>query len=55
MGLLVKTTSFGALFLVCPAFLRAVESPKIMISRLFYKPREDLITWMRDHEKLGAI
>ena len=59
MGLL--TTSFGALFVVCPTFLSTIESPKIMISRLFYKTREDLITRMheaqvkpmRDHEKLG--
>ena len=52
MGLLVKT-SFGALFMVCPTFLCTIESPKITISCLFYKPREDLITRMRDHEKLG--
>ena len=54
MGLLVKTTSFGALLVVRPAFLCTIESPKIMISRLFYQPREDLITRIRDHEKLGA-
>ena len=53
MGLLVNTTSFGALFVVRPAFLCTIESPKITISHLFYKPREDLITRMRDHEKLG--
>ena len=53
MGLLVKTTSFGALFVVHPVFLCTIESPKIIISCLFYKPREDLITRMRDHEKLG--
>ena len=52
MGLLVKTTSFGALFVVYPTILCTVESPKITISCLFYKPREDLITRMRDHEKL---
>ena len=50
----MKTTSFGALFLVRSAFLCSIESPKITISHLFYKPREDLITRMRDHEKLGA-
>ena len=53
MGVLVKTTSFGALYVVRPAFSCTIESPKITISRLFYKPREDLITRMRDHEKLG--
>ena len=52
MGLLMNTTSFGALFVVHPAFLCTIESPKITISHLFYKPREDLITRMRDHEKL---
>ena len=53
MGLLMKTTSFGALFVVQLAFLCTIESPKIMMSCLFYKPREDLITRMRDHERLG--
>ena len=61
MGLLVKTTSFGALFVVRPTFLCMIGSPKITISCLFYKPKENLITrireaWakpMRDHEKLG--
>ena len=47
MGLLAKTTSFGALFVVRPTFLCTIESPKITISHLFYKPREDLITRMR--------
>ena len=47
MGLLLKTTSFGTLFVVCPALLCTIESPKIMISRLFYKPIEDLIARMR--------
>ena len=51
MGLLVKTTSFGALFVVRPTFLCIIESPKVTISRLFYKPREGPM--MRDHEKLG--
>ena len=62
MELLAKATSFGALFVVRPTFLCTIESPKITISCLFYKPREDLITrmrkaWvkpMRDHEKLGS-
>ena len=31
--LLVKTTSFGALFVVHPAFLCTIESPKITISQ----------------------
>ena len=52
MGLLVKTISSGALFVVRPAFLCTLESPKITISHLSYKPREDLITRMRDNEKL---
>ena len=53
MGLLAKTTSFGALLVVRPAFLCTIESPEITISSLFYKLREDLITRIRDHEKLG--
>ena len=51
MGLLVKTTSFGTLFVVRPTFLCTIESLKITISRLFYKPREDLITRMRETMK----
>ena len=54
MGLLVKTTSFGALFVVRPTFLCTIESPKITFSCLFYKPREDSITRMRDHKKVGS-
>ena len=50
----MKTTSFGALFVVRPTFLCTIESPKITISRLFHKPREDLITRMINHEKLGS-
>ena len=63
MGLLAKTTSFEGTFVVCPTFLCMIGSPKITISCLSYKPREDLITRMRpredlitrmrDHEKLG--
>ena len=48
MGLLAKTTSFGALLLHSSPFLCMIGSPKITISRLFYKPREDLINRMRD-------
>ena len=54
MGLLAKTNCFWNAFAVRLTFLCTIESPKIMISRLFYKPREDLVTRMRDHEKLGA-
>ena len=61
MGLLAKTTSFGALFVVRLLFLCTIESPKITISHLLYKPRKDLITMIceaqvkpiREHEKLG--
>ena len=48
MGLLAKTTSFGALLLRSSPFLCMIGSPKVTISHLFYNPREDLITMTRD-------
>ena len=53
-GFWLKTTSFGALFVVHLALYARLGSPKITISliimRTYRALREDLITRMRDHE-----
>ena len=64
MGLLAKTTSFGALLLHASPFYALKKVQRLPFHNLFYKPiedlitrmrpREDLITRMKDHEKLGS-
>ena len=47
MGLLAKTTSFGALLLRASPFYALKKVQRLPFHNLFYKPREDLITRMR--------